>query len=525
MNYLIWANIYLAVFYGFYWFFLRKETFFQLNRGYLLSSALLSFILPLLDLKGYFFSLKAEQFFYTLNFEAQVNQVVVPSVDAGSNWMDSFSGISILTFIYAVGCLFSFIKLLYQGATIKRRLKYSYSRQAYSLFNFIRVDPDLFGYSTIVEHEKIHAKQFHSVDILFIELIKIVCWFNPLVYLLHRSIKLNHEYIADEISASSENDRTEYAQILLSQTFSTPIHSITNNFFNESFIKKRIIMLFKNKSKKLVLGRFFLLAPILVMIVAFQAKEPILSTVQGKDLEDNSIIEAFQTDTTGTLFTAVEVPPVPPSGSNAFSKWISDNYVLPKEAKEANVKGRVIVTFIVETDGQLSDIRVVRDLGYGTGEEATRVFKNSPKWEAGVQNGQKVRVQYTFPILIGQERKSEQESKTEAPTQPSASPAAQSSSESPRPVGGMSAFFKYFDSKYTFSEEAKEAGRISLSFYIEVDGSLSNIEVSPDLKSANEVEVIRILKAGPRWIPVIRDGKAVRTSYTFVTYYKENDSQ
>src|SRR5690554_8018061 len=83
MNYLIWANIYLAVFYGFYWFFLRKETFFQLNRGYLLSSAILSFILPLLDLKSYFFPPAAEQFFYSLNFEAQVNQVVVPSVDAG----------------------------------------------------------------------------------------------------------------------------------------------------------------------------------------------------------------------------------------------------------------------------------------------------------------------------------------------------------------------------------------------------------------------------------------------------------
>lgn len=114
MNYLFWANSYLAVFYGFYWFFLRKETFFQLNRGYLLSGIFLSFILPILDMKGYFFPVESTQFFYILGFEAQVNWGVVPPVSAWSNWIDSISGISIVVLIYGVGCVYALIKLLYR---------------------------------------------------------------------------------------------------------------------------------------------------------------------------------------------------------------------------------------------------------------------------------------------------------------------------------------------------------------------------------------------------------------------------
>lgn len=402
MDYLIWANIYLAVFYGFYWFFLRKETFFQLNRSYLLCSILVSFILPLVDLKAYFFPIKTGELFYTLSLEAQVNQVVNSSVSAWSALPD----ISILVLIYITGCIFSLVKLLYRFAVIKRNFNTFYPGQAYSFFHNVHIDPELSGYSTIVAHEDIHIRQFHSLDIVLVELVKIANWFNPLVYLLHRSVKLNHEYIADSIVTQSDNDRTGYAQTLLSQAFDTPIHSLTNNFFNQSIIKKRIAMLFKNKSKKLVLSRFFLLIPVLIVMLAFQAKEPSLSKSPAIDFtnsapfnQSTTALDVLQPDT-NTIFVAVEVPPVPPGGMAEFLKYVGTNYVYPKEAEDANVKGRIIMTFVVEKDGSLSDIKCVRDLGFGTGEEAIRVLKNSPKWKPGMQNGHVVRVEYTLPIVF-----------------------------------------------------------------------------------------------------------------------------
>ncbi len=406
MDYLIWANIYLAVFYGFYWFFLRKETFFQLNRGYLLCSILFSFILPLLELKAYFFSPESIQFFYTMGFEAQVNQVVIPSVSAWDNWMGSISSASLIVLIYGVGCVFALIGFFYRLTLIKRNLNTFYAGQAYSFFNKVHIDQELIGYSTIVEHENIHVNQFHSFDIVLIELVKIVNWFNPVVYLLHRSVKLNHEYIADSIVTQSDNDRTGYAQTLLSQAFGTPIHALTNNFFNQSIIKKRIAMLFKNKSKKLVLSRFFLLIPVLIVMLAFHAKEPSLSKNPAIDFTNSAPfdqrtapLDVHQPDS-NTVFVAVEVPPVPPGGMAEFLKYVGTNYVYPKEAEDANVNGRMIMTFVVEKDGSLSDIKSVRDLGFGTGEEAIRVLKNSPKWKPGMQNGHVVRVEYTLPIVF-----------------------------------------------------------------------------------------------------------------------------
>lgn len=147
MNYLMWANIYLAVFYSFYCFFLRKETFFQLNRGYLLSTLLLPFILPLLDLSQYLFSPSSEQLLSVLGVEAQVNIDIIPSINTGDEWLASFSGSSILIVLYITGCLLTFIRLLYQCFLIKKSLKVSHPGEAYSLFRIIRVDPDLAGYS------------------------------------------------------------------------------------------------------------------------------------------------------------------------------------------------------------------------------------------------------------------------------------------------------------------------------------------------------------------------------------------
>lgn len=98
------------------------------------------------------------------------------------------------------------------------------------------------------------------------------------------------------------------------------------------------------------------------------------------------------------IYTAVETPPNCPGGMDEFRKFIAENYKSPKVDKD--IKGNVLVQFVIEEDGSLSDIKAIRDLGYGTGEEAIRVLKLFGKWNPGYQNGKPVRVRYTLPISI-----------------------------------------------------------------------------------------------------------------------------
>jgi protein TonB len=112
----------------------------------------------------------------------------------------------------------------------------------------------------------------------------------------------------------------------------------------------------------------------------------------------NSDVQAVTEGDGNQVFTAVEVEPEPAGGMQKFYDFLGNKIKYPSAAKEAGTQGRVIMTFIVEKDGSLTDIKVLREPGNGLGDEATRVMKLAPRWKPGVQNGKPVRVQYTIPV-------------------------------------------------------------------------------------------------------------------------------
>lgn len=97
-------------------------------------------------------------------------------------------------------------------------------------------------------------------------------------------------------------------------------------------------------------------------------------------------------------FMAMENPPTYPGGMEKFYKYISENLRFPAQAQEASVSGKVFVSFVVEKDGSVTDVKAERGPGYGTNEEAVRVIKASKRWNPGMQNGKPVRVKYQMPI-------------------------------------------------------------------------------------------------------------------------------
>jgi protein TonB len=107
------------------------------------------------------------------------------------------------------------------------------------------------------------------------------------------------------------------------------------------------------------------------------------------------VVEAEDTNIYNTA--GIEVKPDFPGGIEKFYSYVGKNYQVPEEE---GLKGKVFVSFVVEKDGSLTDIKVIRDIGYGTGKEAIRVLKSCPKWNPGEQNGKKVRVLYSLPINI-----------------------------------------------------------------------------------------------------------------------------
>jgi TonB family protein len=212
------------------------------------------------------------------------------------------------------------------------------------------------------------------------------------------------------------------------------------------------------------------------------------------------------------VFTQVEHAPGFPGGDEAFQQYLAKNIKYPTEAKKNKVEGRSVLTFVVEKDGSLSDIKVLRSLGSGTDEEAVRVVKNSPKWKPGIQNGRLVRVQYSVPINFSLGSKT-----AAAETRNSENGTVFTAVEhAPNFPGGDIAFGKFLARNIRYPEAARKAkveGRVIASFIVEKDGSLSNVKIVRGIGMGADEEAVRVLELSPKWSPGVQNGKPVRVSY------------
>ncbi|GGH16951.1 M56 family metallopeptidase [Mucilaginibacter phyllosphaerae] len=539
-HYLLLVNIYLTLFFGFYSLLLRRETFFQLNRIYLIGTAILSFFIPLIQsdwVKDLFITRKVQ---YTLYGTGAGITDIAPIKD------NPLTIGQVLIVLYAAGVIFLAARLMLQLILLRQIIKNPAPSASYSFFNKIKVNDGIDGKDVIHSHELVHARQFHSADVLIIEAVMIINWFNPVVYLYRLAIKHVHEYIADRHTLKAGTNKAEYALLLLSQTFDTPAHQLVNPFFNHSLLKKRIMMLQKNRSARIKLIKYGLSAPLFVLMLILSSAT--ISNSKAVDAIHDKAKQVFDApakailaDTTykttiitydpktdklpvapadtvpdknkNQVFTQVEHVPTFPGGENAFAQYLVSNIKYPADAKKNKVEGRSVITFIVEKDGSLSDLKVVRALGSGTDEEAIRVLKASPKWNPGVQNGKTVRVQYSIPVSFSLGNKI---TATGQPVSGEGSEVFISVEQAPSFPGGDAAFGKFLATNVRYPKAAREAnlqGRVVASFIIEKDGSLSNIKVIRGVGMGIDEEAVRVLGLSPNWNPGIQNGHNVRVSY------------
>ena len=228
-QYLLLVNLYLVLFYGFYSLLLRRETFFHLNRIYLVSTSIFSFFIPVIHsdwVKNLFITQKVDHTLSTYAapiFIYRLRNIEEHHITIGQ----------ILMIIYAIGAAILITRFIWQLISLKKIIdEPEETSGAFSFFRSIKLGENLDNLEIITAHEQAHANQWHTVDVLLIEAVAIINWFNPIVYIYRLEIKHIHEYIADRHALENGIDKADYAMLLLNQTLKTPDNRPKTPFVN-----------------------------------------------------------------------------------------------------------------------------------------------------------------------------------------------------------------------------------------------------------------------------------------------------
>jgi hypothetical protein len=266
LSYFLEANAYLIVFHLFYKLFLQKETFYNFNRAYLLGCTLLSFLLPLVKI-GSLYTVKDLQYVVVASTTAVVENPLE------NNLMLVYILVAAVMLLRLMMRLFQIFKLAKRGEKSELNglslVAIPKLNHAFSFMNRLFVSAELKDLQIILNHERVHIRQWHSLDILLMECLHIINWFNPLFIILKKDLKSLHEFIADAEASKAESSVADYALYLIAYTHQIAPQNLGNNMFNQSLLKTRIMKLQQKKSPRIArlkyLGLFLLLPAMLVL--------------------------------------------------------------------------------------------------------------------------------------------------------------------------------------------------------------------------------------------------------------------
>lgn len=451
-----------SLFIGFYYLFLEKEKTFRFNRFYLLSSLMLSFVLPLIKIEVQPEIIVGQPELLALNSEAKTNEKAL--METKINWQ------TIILVLYAVGSFFMLFKLVFgfvkmnslKGETIiYKGIKTKILEKVISPFSFLNTlyigkiyFTDGKMNEAIFLHEKNHIKSKHSLDLLFVEICKIVMWFNPAVYLYKKALVDNHEFSADETVINTSQDIKNYQHLILSEIEFQQKFNFSNHFyFNNT--KKRIIMMSKRKnpigkwknalSLPLLAGiAFFTVQKVSATAVTPASTQPSNNTLNEKqEVKDvpqtvsEKIFEKVEIPTSPTVIKTdtvrptkpeksitppkSETPPLPaaknvqkneadvapnyPGGIGKFRELFVKEFDNSKVniAKDSPSKiVRAEVKFTVNAEGVVENVDVSSD-NVAFGNETKRAVEkiaNVEKWIPAQKDGKNVKAAFKFPLTM-----------------------------------------------------------------------------------------------------------------------------
>jgi TonB family protein len=468
VNYLLESGISLSLFAFVYFLFLRKETFFNVNRWFLLVSIGFSAFLPVLRIP-----------FYTPQATMLPEVTVTPYVNllssvtvygaALSRGAEQFVlNYSLLGYLYLAGVVFlsgkfflqlyQIIRLIAQNRVVPEgKIKLvilDKELSPFSFLNYIFVSKNLQnarGWEKMLEHEKQHIQQGHTFDVLVLEVVAVFQWFNPFFWMFRRALRENHEFLADQAVILQGTAPSWYKQILINQYVGEQI-VIANNF-NYSLIKNRIKMISKIKSRKIANVKFlvgFVLAASLVAVFACEQKESVKTELTTSEKSMTLVADGHSVQITGDS-----------AGIEKLKSIIaeSDNYDLKKDSVTGEMK-------LSSRGNKVGEIVAV---AYG-----------------GVEKTAQEEVYFIVE-------------------------------EMPDFPGGQLALRKFIAQQIKYPAVAREKGiqgKVFVNFVVGKDGSVRNARIARGVDPSLDREALRVISSLPPWKPGKQKGKEVAVSYT-----------
>lgn len=461
----------------------------------------------------------------------------------------------------------------------------------FSFMNYIvmsRKDYESIGANLILTHETQHIKLMHPFDVMLAQLCVIFCWFNPASYLLRSELRDVHEFQADMAVLNSGADAQQYQILLIKKAVGKKFPAIANSF-NHSKLKKRLTMMSNKKtSSRGAKMRALAIVPALGLTLLALNCTPVANALSklsdaesikelwsektgGKITDfpsDNQImdVEEVEEPASSTLtdvaepaskpvtvnqpqpskaiqttpskedekvYGSVQQMPQFPGGEKALMDYVIKNVRYPKSEIGRTETVRVIVRFVVEANGKIGEIKILRGGPEAFNEEAIRVVKSMPDFIPGKENGKDVAVWYNLPISF---KSTENASTTNEPkavgTESPKSKATETADESgvfrsvqkmPQFPGGEAALLQFVMKNIRFPESEvnnPKNGRVVISFVVEANGKIGETKIMRSLGEAYDAEAIRVIKSLPDFIPGQSNGENVAVWYNLPINFK-----
>ncbi|MFA8435632.1 MAG: TonB family protein [Marinifilaceae bacterium] len=516
-EYLFQSSAILTLFYLVYFFLFRNERLFTEVRLFLLSSAILALVLPLVKIP------------YTVLVtpSASMLDTVLTDFVTGLTYnetgsVQNSSGASVSWFLgslYVAVCLVlsirSIVKVI-QIHQMTRGKEYEIvdgtkvflsndSVPAFTFFNYVVINKEEFtneSFQNILAHEKVHAQQKHWIDLLLVELLCIVFWFNPFVWLFQRAVKQTHELLADDGVIARGFNIGQYQAILINQLMGAEVLGLANNF-NYSLNKKRMIMMSSEKCPQNRRYKFLVMVPAIVAILMFN-----LQVVQVAKAQDMEVVEISKENKVSISGKVLDMNNKPAEGVGVM-------FFTRKNGKSKEV-GNIKTVKIVRTDKNgLFKTEVDKNSEMIIGQDEKDQLKREV--EDFVLNGKKIDGAYFLNFKLKAPYTPKKKSKRKARKDNyKGEPVFVLVEEMPKFPGGYDNIQKYInekvaklDARYRIDEKC------FVTFIITKKGEVKKARV---IKSTGNSDVdaaaLKIVESLPQWTPAKQRGKKVNVSYT-----------
>ncbi|WP_297070365.1 M56 family metallopeptidase [uncultured Duncaniella sp.] len=602
LSYSLYSSILLALLYLTYKWMMAGENQHRYNRAALwIIYAVALFALPVGNrLSGLTASVPVPMPLAEIDMAdlmAGMDEVVIAEVPHQPIWL------TILLWVYLGGVVFTIGQTLWVGMRLRRIItrgeevgRYGnkvvivtddegiapFSWCRYVVMN--RADWNENG-DMILVHELQHLGLRHWIDLLVAQFVGIFQWYNPAAWLMREELKTVHEYQADSAVLASGVCARDYQMLLIKKAVGARFPSLANSL-NHSKLKKRITMMYNQKSPASRRLRGLALVPALGVALAVANLDAVASVladtsdatmietpvetlpdvpVESPQLEEIVVVSYKSNENSsdsqtaspaaesresmkpvtgsadalladgGQVYKKVEKMPQYPGGEVELMKYVATNIRYPEAAAKAQTQGRVIAQFVVQKDGSIGDVNVIRSVSPECDAEAERVIKSLPKFTPGTVGGKPVAVWYTIPItfrLTSGSSKTAEVTSSAAPSAPSAvnDATAQSGDQvfsvvevKPQFPGGEAALLKYVGEHLNYPKEAYEKGtqgRVVVQFVVKSDGAIGQVKVIRSVDPLLDAEAKRVISSLPKFTPGMLGGKPVSVWYTLPVTFR-----